>query len=241
MLGGIQNYVLGLQAFALIALMRQPELLKTLELSTEGLKSGEIWRLLTWYFVPPVLEVSPLWALFYFLVFFSFAGAVEQRLGARDNTAFYLLCWLLPTLSCALFGAPVPVNLYLSLFVFLVYCGLYHEQVILMMFILPVPIRILGPLSWILFFLGLGSRMEWLCGVSFLGVYMLMFGLPFQPIRDVAVPLSGGKKKEKNLALHTCAECGATEITHPDLDFRVTPEGREYCVEHLGAVKRAEE
>ena len=35
--------------------------------------------------------------------------------------------------------------------------------------------------------------------------------------------------------LHCCAQCGRTEISDPDLDFRVTAAGEEFCTEHLPA------
>ena len=34
-------------------------------------------------------------------------------------------------------------------------------------------------------------------------------------------------------ALHHCAACGATELTDPNLDFRVARDGEEYCMAHL--------
>jgi hypothetical protein len=33
--------------------------------------------------------------------------------------------------------------------------------------------------------------------------------------------------------LHRCAVCGATEVTDPNLDFRVARDGEEYCMTHL--------
>ena len=33
--------------------------------------------------------------------------------------------------------------------------------------------------------------------------------------------------------LHKCAVCGATELSDPNLDFRVARDGEEYCIAHL--------
>jgi len=33
--------------------------------------------------------------------------------------------------------------------------------------------------------------------------------------------------------LHKCAICGATELSDPNLDFRVARDGEEYCIAHL--------
>jgi hypothetical protein len=33
--------------------------------------------------------------------------------------------------------------------------------------------------------------------------------------------------------VHRCAKCGRTEASDPELDFRVSADGEEYCAEHL--------
>jgi hypothetical protein len=40
-------------------------------------------------------------------------------------------------------------------------------------------------------------------------------------------------------ALHRCENCNRTEISDPDLEFRVTADGHEYCLDHLPAKKTA--
>ena len=36
-------------------------------------------------------------------------------------------------------------------------------------------------------------------------------------------------------SLYRCAVCGRTELTHPELEFRVGSDGNDYCVEHRRA------
>jgi len=38
-------------------------------------------------------------------------------------------------------------------------------------------------------------------------------------------------------ALHHCAICGATELSDPNLEFRVASNGEEYCLPHLAQAK----
>jgi len=40
-------------------------------------------------------------------------------------------------------------------------------------------------------------------------------------------------KEEGEIALHECATCGATEISDPELEFRVHVDDEEYCEKHL--------
>ncbi len=69
--------------------------------------------------------------------------------------------------------------------------------------------------------------------------YVLFFGPGFftnQVQRQKSA--SRREKFERSLlsgdeAMNRCVVCGRTEITHPNLDFRVTSDGKDYCVEHL--------
>ena len=38
---------------------------------------------------------------------------------------------------------------------------------------------------------------------------------------------------EDDEAFHRCKVCGATDISHPDYEFRVGKDGEDYCIEHL--------
>ncbi|MGH7935908.1 MAG: hypothetical protein ACREF8_02740, partial [Chthoniobacterales bacterium] len=49
------------------------------------------------------------------------------------------------------------------------------------------------------------------------------------------------KSRPEDEALHHCATCGATEVTNPNLEFRVSRDGEEYCLAHLpSAVAKVE-
>jgi hypothetical protein len=41
------------------------------------------------------------------------------------------------------------------------------------------------------------------------------------------------RKDPEDSAFHTCAACDRTDVTDPQLEFRVGGDGREYCEEHL--------
>ena len=43
------------------------------------------------------------------------------------------------------------------------------------------------------------------------------------------------KSMRETEAVHLCAVCKKTELTNPELDFRVARDGEEYCVAHLPA------
>ncbi|NIP97025.1 MAG: hypothetical protein GWO24_27770 [Akkermansiaceae bacterium] len=37
------------------------------------------------------------------------------------------------------------------------------------------------------------------------------------------------RSKPSGASFHTCANCGATDLSHPDRDFRITEDERELC------------
>jgi len=37
----------------------------------------------------------------------------------------------------------------------------------------------------------------------------------------------------EEVTVHRCSQCGRTEVSHVELDFRVAADGEEYCTEHL--------
>jgi hypothetical protein len=39
--------------------------------------------------------------------------------------------------------------------------------------------------------------------------------------------------------LHRCATCGATELSDPNMEFRVARDGEEYCMNHLASAATA--
>jgi hypothetical protein len=40
-------------------------------------------------------------------------------------------------------------------------------------------------------------------------------------------------RRAEEVTVHCCGHCGRTEVSHPELDFRVAADGEEYCTEHL--------
>jgi hypothetical protein len=49
-----------------------------------------------------------------------------------------------------------------------------------------------------------------------------------------------GNARAETEPLHHCATCGATELTNPNLEFRVSRDGEEYCLTHLPNATKVE-
>jgi hypothetical protein len=71
------------------------------------------------------------------------------------------------------------------------------------------------------------------------GNYLLWAGIP--ALRGQARMVKSGARKRKfdkhkldeGDSFHRCKVCGRTEISDPELDFRMAADGEEYCEDHL--------
>jgi hypothetical protein len=113
---------------------------------------------------------------------------------------------------------------------------------IYVLFILPVRIKwlawIYGALLILGFFTGTNSYRAAL--VAAFANYLIFFGPEIihqaRHRRDVSERRQRFDKDVRDVSsepLHKCAACGRTELSDPDLEFRVSRNGEEYCLEHL--------
>jgi hypothetical protein len=174
-------------------------------------------------------------------------------MGAARLTSFYLCGILLCTVvsfAFGLSGAGVSIgraNTFLNLSLLLAFATVYPDFKVLVFFILPVRIAWLALFSAVIMILSaLGQPLivAATLGAAFLN-YLLFFHAELRShlgtLQSGAAKFSGppvrrnpgSQKKLPVETLHRCESCGRTEVTHPDVDFRVTADGREFCREHL--------
>lgn len=245
---GLIRYVALLNALVFVLHLLAPGYLTILELDPRLILQGEVWRLLTWIFIPETL--SPFWIFFALLFLLYLGDGLEEAMGAPRLTLFYasgvLLCTMVNfVLGLQGGGAGVGrANTFLNLSLLLAFATLYPDFKVLVFFLLPVRIAWLAGLSVVLMVLAVLGQPP--VAAATLGAallnYLLFFrrdlmgrmGLPGRgaPRRSPLRP-SGSKDGANESALHRCSICGRTEQTDPELDFRVAQSGSEYCLEHL--------
>ena len=242
-LPGLIRYVVALNALVFILVTLNPDYVRALELDPTAMRSGEIWRAITWIFVPETM--SFFWILFYLIFTWWLGDMLEESWGAFRLNAYYLLGMFLCIASALLFGA-AGGNFFLNLSLFLAAATLAPNFEILLFMILPVKMKwvalfsLLVPAGYLLF----GPLDMKMMVVMCLGNYLLFFAPLF--FRNRAESLRNGERRsrfEKALnsdqTIHCCEVCKITEVTHPDAEFRVSADGREYCLEHLPSRSRA--
>jgi hypothetical protein len=129
---------------------------------------------------------------------------------------------------------------------FFAFAYFYSEEVIYFI-ILPLRVKWVAWISaayWLLGFVG-GPNAYRLALLLAFGNYLIFFGPDFiyraRHRHEVSVRRKRFEDSARSEAepLHKCAVCGATELTDPNLDFRVASDDQEYCVAHLPSAQTA--
>ncbi len=109
----------------------------TLTFDRAAIFDGEIWRIVTFLFLPPVsgLAFTILSLYFYYFI----GSALEARWGAFGFTAFYILGAIGAVVSGFITG--YASNMYLNLSLFLAYAILYPNTEFRLFFLIPIEAR----------------------------------------------------------------------------------------------------
>jgi hypothetical protein len=233
----VQVIVYGLQ-------FTQPQILRAMELRPSLVLEGELWRLVLFVFTPPAFDqsvFSPIFALFFWYLFYMMGTALERTWGAfRYN--LYLLIGYVATVAASFLVPEQPTSaLFLQGSIFLAFAYLYPDFQLMLFFLLPVKIKWLALLTWIGYFLTIANG-EWAQRLMVLAAicnFLVFFG------PEIWLRVRGNRQRmlkqvegldRPSRVFHRCRICGATDQSHPELDFRYCSKcagGCCYCPDHL--------
>ncbi len=203
---------------------------------------GEVWRVVTFLFMPPAMGL--LFMVIAWYVFFMLGRALEQTWGEFRYNLF-ILVGTLATVAAS-FAAPgqETSNAFLAGSVFLAFAYLYPNFEFLLFFILPVKVKWLAAFTWGLYafqFLT-GTASTRLMILAATANFFLFFGRDMLR-RGKAVKrrqtFEAKQKAEADKPFHRCCICGATDKTKPDDQFYYK-DGRGYCEEHTALMDQPE-
>jgi len=243
--------LIAVQVSCLVGGLIHPPLLELLGLYPDRVLSGEVWRVATFIAVPTVQH--PLWAFFFYYLFYMMGTALEGSWGDFRYT-LYLFIGYAATVTTSLVGGlflPSPVeasNAFLEGSVFLAFAWLYPDFQLLIMFILPVKVRWLALIAWIgygyAFLVGLQTFWQggWLMSLTVVASvlnFLLFFGPGLMSRLNHRRRRSAWRQKvaiPRDTPRHQCVICGITNLTHPQMDFRYCTKCADtpaYCQDHL--------
>lgn len=240
-------FIVGGSGLVYLMTYLKPEALGLLTMNLEAVRAGEVWRLVTFLFLPwggGRGMFGPLFMLMALLFLHTIGTALEAQWGAFRFDFYYLL-GALGTVLAAVFVGTV-TNEYLNLSLLLAFATEFPDYEILLI-ILPLKVKWLGLFS--------GGLLVWsfITGTpatrAGIAVAMLNYLLFFAgPLLE---KLRGGARRRQAAAARfapearkprVCALCGKSDADDPALEFRLCDcaekcKGKltEYCLPHARA------
>ncbi|MFY0427275.1 rhomboid family intramembrane serine protease [Vescimonas sanitatis] len=245
-IGNVAVYVL-----MLLTQANDANALSFLTFNLNALLHGEVWRLVTFVFVP---AYSSPFALLISLYFYYWIGStLERQWGTAKFNLYYISGTLLTVLGVVL-ASLITGNPYLTaagtgyvnLSMFFAFAFLFPDTTVLLFFILPVKMKWLAYLDGALFAFdiikAIGAH-NW-AGVVLPIVALLNFAVFIWPevhylkerakyqnsrktVQFRQAQQQQAKQAQQQGYRHKCAVCGRTDTDYPDLQFR-------YCSKCVG-------
>jgi len=168
-LPGLSAFLAGMNAAVGLLALFKPEFPAGLTLDPAALLAGEVWRTVSFLFIPP--QTAPLWLAFWVILIYALMRALERAWGEFRFTFFFLVGAAAMSAAALLWGGTLSSGP-LQLSVFLAFARL------MLFFVLPVKVRWLAALVWVwagwtVLFGGAAARVGTLAGLA---NYALFFG-----------------------------------------------------------------
>ena len=247
---GVVKIIMLFQALVwLLNIFRGDEsFLVALHLQKDLILSGEVWRLFSFIFIPPVGPTDLIFM--FFAVFFTiFLGSMLEEIWGSFKLTLYIIGGVTSVVIAEfIVGFPV-INIdgklegfykyptFLIIESILFACAVYNPNYVVRLFAI-IPIR----LFWIAIFAAgilLIQALNDLRTASLILISLLHFFVVFIPgmKRSIQVKAQVSSRRNqfenaqisKDEALHYCEYCGKTEKDDEELIFRVAANGVEFC------------
>lgn len=236
---GLIRYIVALNALVFVLGLLSPAYISMLTLDRDAVMAGQVWRLLSWIFIPNTFSL--LWVVFYLMFTWWMGDLIESTWGTFRLNLYYFTGYLGCTAAALLFGQSFG-NTALNASLLFAVGTLAPDLQIFLFGILPLRLKWVALISVALFGLafvqgGWGARAAIIVTFS---NYLLFFGPAFlrHSVESRQIAARRAKfevAKYSAETLHRCTACGRTEVSNPELDFRVSSDGNEYCTAHLPA------
>lgn len=233
----------------LLAVFAGAEAISFLGFSWTAIRHLELWRLVTFIFMPGYYSTQDILWLALFLYFYYMIGTtLEREWGTAKFNLYYLSGVVLTILVGVVTGlitgsAWIAGASYVNLSMFFAFAVLYPDTQFLVMFIIPVKVKWLAWIDAAFFALTVLSN---LISLNFLGALLPVIALlnfiiffwtniadeisyrrgrarhqtSHQTIQFKSAARKQAKKVQQQGYRHKCSVCGRTDADYPDLQFR---------------------
>lgn len=257
---GISNLmlyiVIGNLAVYLLDMFSNNTFSAMLYFSRTAILHGQVWRLVTYIFVPSYSGTSSILWLALSLYFYYFIGsAMERQWGSGKFTFFYLTGMVINMIFGMITG--YADNYYVNMSMFFALATLYPDLRFLLFFIIPVKAKWLAWIdaAYFIWMVIAGTFPSNLLPLVAILNYLIFFGgglFEYVSMRLGSVRrqhshkrnnTSNFKKETHRIQhergyLHKCAVCGKTDTDYPDMEFRYCSKCKGYycyCMDHINS------
>lgn len=247
--------VVSLAVWLLSTMDTSQSLMSLLEFSPERIFKGEVWRLITFVFIPQSLSI---WELLFFYFYYWIGNVLEKEWGTPRFNIFLISGILLTAIYGFIIyfatGVSIPVSTYyIYLSMFFSFATLFPDVQVLFMFIIPIKIKWLAYVDALVFVYAIiTTRFPFnLLPVVAILNYIVFFGYDLisslrsnkARFNKTTVNFNREKQKikyEQKNASYTrkCAVCGRTDTEFPNLEFRYCSRCAGYhcfCQDHINS------
>ena len=285
--------------FGFLMNLVKPEWIYFITLNPEAIIHGQVWRLVSWIFVPDSAS-NVFFVLIFLFFYYSIGKNLEIAWGKFAFNFFFFMGIFLTIIGAFLLfgyfkfiapdyvanlegyytmsmGKSCPASLgsswlyhvmsfsfgtyYLNLSIFLAYAITFPNTRVLLFFIIPIKVKVLGIIyvivlgvSVLIAFVqgGFNNGIITLVAVSTSLINVLIFYLLLRKGKKRFKEIKRQKEFKKKIKAvsepvsairHKCAVCGQTDVSNPSLTFRYCSKcngNYEYCNEHLFTHKHIE-
>src|ERR1700746_926846 len=134
---GLIRIVIGFTALAWALMWLNPNFRFALDLDPARIRHGEGWRLVTYIFVPQTLSF---WIVLVLWVLWFIGEGLEPALGSFRLTLYFLVGMIGTTIAAFFFGSNFSNGMLIAS-LFFAFARFYPDQIIYILFILPVKIK----------------------------------------------------------------------------------------------------
>ena len=243
-----------------------PGLFYFLTLNPYAIIHGQVWRLVTWILIPP--DSSNLFFVLLMLYFYYSLGTSLERTWGTYRYNVYIFsgmlftiigsflmmgyCYLVRPADMVAYGpsvffsavSPLFSTYYVNMSIFLAFAATFPEVQILLMFIIPIKVKVLGIIYGVMLIANFiqGSAYSRFAMAASLFNFVVFWITSKNHIHMSPKQVKRRQeyrrevKRNTGVTKHKCAICGRTELDSPDLEFRFCSKcngNYEYCQEHL--------
>lgn len=242
---GLLKYYALFHVMVFLLQIVNPQIGTVLDFDKAKILQGEVWRIVTFLFADSasggIGGFGMLFLFFMVMIAFLMSDSLEGVWGVFRTSLYYYAGFIGLLVGNFIYPFPMPGSgLFVYTAAFFAFATLFPKHEFLMFLIIPVQVRWLAMLAALPLVLVLFSAPIYI-GYVVLGFANYLFWAGIPAIRGqvrVAGSASRKRKFEKSklsddTAFHRCKKCGKTEISDPNLEFRISEDGEEYCEEHL--------